>query len=120
MSKKGFDSARLMIFVIWVIGIGFLVGNITQWVTSVENKTIEGEVVDYELFDDYILLTFDNGEKIKVALKSPGTSRVGDNDLDFTVHSRMIVKFEKYSWWLMPNDDRWDVLQIIKVPDGGD
>ena len=113
------DKGLLLISTVIIVMV-FVVINMVQYTGSLETKTIEGEIIDYELYNDYIEITFETGEVIKVALKESGSGPFGNANLDFTVNSNLIVKFEKYSWWLDTNEDKWTVLQIIKVPDIGD
>lgn len=116
MYKLDWGSILITIFMILAT---VLIGSHIHYTFITETKTISGEIIDYELYDDYIELTFDTGDVIKANLKG-SSSGFGTEVLDFTVNSELIVKFDKRSWWFMPDEDRWDVIQIIKMPDVGD
>lgn len=112
------DWGLTLIMIVIIFAAIFYMGSFIHYVATTETKTISGEIVGYELYDDYIELTFDTGDVIKANLKR-SDGGFGTEVLDFTVDSELIVKFDKRSWWFTPNEDRWDVLQIIKVPDVG-
>ena len=73
--------------------------------------TIEGEVTDYCVFEDYIMIEFNDNKRYKINYQG---------DMDFTVNSKLIVKLEKctYDGFLWESDKYWTVTNIIKVPTG--
>jgi len=75
-----------------------------------EYLTIEGKIVNTETvlkdkgYIDHLILTFDTGKIIKV--KRSFTTN------DLTVNSRLILELGKEY-----EEDVWDIISIIKVPD---
>ena len=113
MYKLDWVSISMTVFMILMI---LCVVSYIHYATTVETKTISGEIVDHILYDDCIELTFDTGDIVKVNLKESGAG-FGTEVLDFTVNSELVVKFDKHSWWFAPNEDMWNVIQILKLPD---
>ena len=87
-----------------------------QWILSIENKTIIGEVADTEFYDDYMTVTFDNGESYNINYYGNGFGNV-----DLTVNSRMRIELQCAYPFFYPNvNDVWIVINIVKVPSGGE
>jgi len=103
------DFDDLIAIIVLIAMIVFIV-NFVQFELSREETTIEGEITDYEIFDDYMILEFNENESYRVSRASGFT--------DFTVNSKLIVKFVSYSWWLLPNtNNEWHITSILKMPD---
>lgn len=99
-----------------VMGIIVLIaiGVIGQMVLSVKEETIIGEVVNTELLDEYMIVTFDNGETYNINYYGSGY-----NSIDLTVNSKMRIKLHYMNPFLYPNvNDVWRIVNIVKVPDG--
>jgi len=102
----------LVVILIAVIVYSFLLCNIYQTMSSTKSITIEDKVVDVDISRmDYMIVTFDNGEAYNIRYT------YDDNEIDFTVNSKMKIKLTSASCWLMPNNDNvWDITQIVKIP----
>ena len=101
----------------FIIFIGIIILIITcvfvQWILSTEEKIIIGEVVDIELYDDYMTVTFNNGESYNINYYG---NRFGNVDL--TVSSRMRIELQYGDPFFYPNvNDVWIAINIVKVPD---
>jgi len=88
----------------------FLVVLIVTIPASTQEKTIEGKVIDYTIYDDYVVLEFDNGEIIKTKYGEYGTVN------DLTVNSTLIVKFQNQGAFFIL-DDIWVIKSITKLPE---
>lgn len=91
---------------ILAVGIGAGIFAISTILTH-ETIIVEGEVVDAEAFDNYMLITMKNGEKYKIAYP-------GDN-IDLTVNSKIIMKLTNYNYFFI-DDGIWNKVSITKVP----
>ena len=81
---------------------------------SQEVIVVEGEVINVDVYNDYLDITFDNGETYKV--KYP--SGWGTKSIDLTVNSKLIVKMSRYTkdgFFIKSSD--WKIDSIVKVPD---
>ena len=107
------DKIDKIFFTIMAIAILIAVGVIGQMVLSIENKTIIGEVTDTVFYDDYMAVTFDNGEVYNINYNGNGF-----DSIDLTVNSRMRVELHYANPFIYPNvNDVWIVINIVKVPD---
>lgn len=99
-----------LILPVYVIFVIFVVSLVASQYFSGEDEMIESSVVDVDISnEEYMVISFDNGESYNVAY--------GDENLDFTVNSELIVYLHFDETWLIPNTDKiWGVKQIIKVP----
>ena len=105
---------------IFIITIGIIIlivmGSLAQLVLSIENKTIIGEVINTEFHDDYMTVTFDNGETYNIDYDGNGFGNV-----DLTVNSVMRIELQYSNPFIYPNvNNVWIVINIVKVPDVGD
>ena len=93
------------------------IGVMGQWILSIENETIIGEVIDTEFHNNYMTVTFDNGETYNINYNGNGF-----DSIDLTVNSVMRIELQCSSPFIYPNvNDVWTVINIVKVPDvGGD
>ena len=98
------------VFIVFVIPIIFVGANLVQLTLSLKKVSIEGEITDYEIYDNYMILEFNDKESYRVGRTSGFT--------DFTVNSKLVVKLASYSWWLLPNtNNEWRIISILKMPD---
>lgn len=102
------------VMVIFSLIIVFLILNLIQlWVTE-EYETNIGEVTNVDFKDDYMVVTFDNGDVYNINYHLAHTE-----EIDLTVNSKMRIELRKQSCFIFPNNDnRWDIITITKVPDG--
>ena len=105
-------KAVLVCILAVVILVSFLLCNIYQTASSTKNITIEDKVVDVDVsHTDYMIVTFENGEAYNIRYS------YGNNEIDFTVNSKMKIKLTSTSCWIIPNNDNvWSIVQIVKIP----
>lgn len=77
-----------------------------------EYVTMQGEITSSEVITEhgqvkYFLLSFNNQEPVKVN---------GYGNLDFTVHSKLVVELSRLTFWFYASDV-YSVVSITKLPD---
>lgn len=106
-----FFISGFMVLVTVIGGLGLIVfqGDVANLYASVSYDTVQGEVTDYDIFDDYINITFNNNQSFDI---------VYQENMDFTVNSQLIVKLKRYDYdgVFLSSDDYWRVDSITKVP----
>lgn len=105
------DKTFILVMAIIILIIVVVFG---QMVLSIEDKTVIGEVTDTVFYDDYMAVTFDNGESYNINYHGNGF-----DSIDLTVNSRMRVELQYANPFFYPNvNDVWIVINIVKVPGG--
>lgn len=100
---------------VFLIAIGIFVVIVLQMFSTVKNETVTGEVIDVELLDDYMIVTFDNGEIYNINYYGNGYTNI-----DLTVNSVMRIELHYMNPFIYPNvNNVWRVTNIVKVPDVG-
>lgn len=103
---KGETIGFIILFSLLFIIMGTILLQVTIFNDS-ENITVKGYITDYELYDDYISLTFDNGKTYDV--------NYPNENIDFTHNSILVVKLWKSGWILcFPPGEYYDILEIYK------
>ena len=111
--KADLFMGALFIFAIIVLGVAFIVAMDSQAILdNMEEVTIVGEVTDVEVFDDYLLITFNNNTEEVFKVDYP------DDTTDLTVNSELIVKLSRttHDGIILKMDKYWDIDSIVKIP----
>ena len=102
-----------MIFLILIAIVVVIFG---QMLSTVKNEIVTGEVIDVELHDDYMTVTFDNREVYNVSYYGGGLG-----GMDITINSVMRIELHYMNPVFNPNvNDVWIIQNIVKVPVGDD
>jgi len=97
-----------------VIMLTIMIGTMIQFGLSIEEVIVEGDVVDYQLYDNYVRVYFDTGEIYNINYHRTG---YGGGVLDFTDNSTLCLELQKTECWITPNpDDVWGIITFIKMP----
>ena len=106
------EEDTLVFWIVVVVVVCVAVVSAHQWTMSFEEVIIEGKVVDVDISNrKYMEVTFDNGEVYRIKTNYESTI------VDFTVNSKLIIKLEYSSFWLVPNTDNiWGLTRMVKVP----
>jgi len=108
-----------IILIAFLIGIVIFFGislyDVFKYEESAEIIIVEGEITDYEIYEDYFVLEFDNETKYKINYGTGWDANI----YDFTVNSKLILKLRKHNYDGMFFDPgkRWNIDSIIKVPE---
>lgn len=105
--------------IFWSVVIGCVMAFILFLIASAPSRDtviIEDEVVDVDLSnDEYMIVTFSNGDSYNIDYS------FYSDEIDFTVNSKMKIKLSYTESWLFKNTDEiWHIVQVVKIPTGGD
>jgi len=107
---KDETKGRLIFWGIVIAIFTLMFGSMAQFALSFERTIIKGKVINIEIYDDYMTVTFDNNETYNLGY-------IEGEVVDFTVNSELIVRLQTDSPWFMPNNDNiWYVETVIQVP----
>ena len=94
----------LVLFVL-IFSIVIVVWGISMVVTM-ETITVQGEVVDTTTYDDYLLITLDDGVVYRI--------RYPDNNIDLSNGSTIVMRLTDYNYFFI-DDGIWDDVSITKI-----